>query len=88
MLREFAATLRRLAVAGATPPAAATFALLLVAAPLAGCGIKGPLRLPPPAAAPAAPAAPDATVAPAASTPPATPKPAAPAADPAAPAKP
>ena len=81
MLREFAATLRRLAVVRATPPAAAAFALLLVAAPLAGCGIKGPLKLPPPPAATATPAAP----APEKSAAPGAP---APAADPAAPAKP
>jgi len=78
MLREFAATLRSLAVAGAALPAAGALALLLVAAPLAGCGIKGPLRLPPPAAA--APAAP-APETPAAAAPPA------PATDPAAPTK-
>jgi len=81
MLREFAATLRSLAVAGAALPVAGALALLLVAAPLAGCGIKGPLRLPPPAAtAPATPAAP-APETPAAAAPPA------PATDPAAPTK-
>ena len=86
MLREFAATLRRLAVAGAAPSAAGALALLLAAAPLAGCGIKGPLRLPPPAAAPAAPAAPAASTTP--TTPEVKPAATAPATDPAAPAKP
>jgi predicted small lipoprotein YifL len=59
MLREFAANPR---------PLAAVAAILLAAAMLAGCGIKGPLKLPPapapaatpPAAASPAPAAPDA----------------------------
>ena len=48
MLREFAATLRAFATARATPSYAAAFAVLLLGAMLAGCGIKGPLKLPPP----------------------------------------
>lgn len=69
MLREFSATLRLLAVVRAALPAAAALAVLLVA----GCGIKGALRLPP-AAVPAASTAPAAQAAP---VPPAEPAPAA-----------
>ena len=79
MLREFAATLRTFAVARATPPVAAAIAILVGGALVAGCGIKGPLKLPPPAATPApeaarpAPPADPATAKPAAPTAPAKP---------------
>ena len=56
MLREFLDTHRRVAIAVATVVA-------IGAAPLAACGIKGPLKLPP-APATAAPAAEPATVPP------------------------
>lgn len=81
MLREIAATLRTFAVARATPPVAAAFALLLAGALVAGCGIKGPLKPPPPAAASA-----PSTAAPPRSAAPAAPAPAADPANPAAPA--
>jgi predicted small lipoprotein YifL len=55
MLRDFLAMLRPVATAPATAPAAAMFTLLLVAAALSACGIKGALR-PPPAAAASTPA--------------------------------
>jgi predicted small lipoprotein YifL len=48
MLREFAANPR---------PLAAAAVILLAAAMLAGCGIKGPLKLPPPATPAATPPA-------------------------------
>jgi predicted small lipoprotein YifL len=47
MLREFAATVRLDPAARARRPAAAAFAVLAAVALLAGCGIKGPLKLPP-----------------------------------------
>ena len=49
MLRQFAATLRAFTTARVTPSYAAAAAVLLLGALLAGCGIKGPLKLPPPA---------------------------------------
>jgi len=82
MLREFSATLRLLAVVRAALPAAAALAVLLVA----GCGIKGALRLPP-AAVPAAPV-PAASTAPAAQAAPVPPAETVPAAGPAPAAKP
>jgi len=59
MLRDYTAAMRALT-------AVTTFAVV-VAVPLAGCGIKGPLTLPPAPAAPAAaaPSAPAAAAAPA-----------------------
>ena len=83
MLREIAATFRTFALGRATPPVAVAFAMLVGGALVAGCGIKGPLKLPPRAAttAPAAPdsakkpAAPGAPAAAADADAPATPKP-------------
>ena len=78
MLREFAANPR---------PLAAVAAILLAAAVLAGCGIKGPLKLPPaPPPAPAATPPAAASPAPAPAAPEAATD-AAPAADSAAPGK-
>jgi predicted small lipoprotein YifL len=50
MLREIAATLRRPAPIRAALPIAVVAAMLAGSALLAGCGIKGALKLPPPAA--------------------------------------
>jgi len=77
MLRDYTAAMRALS-------AVTTFAVVVVAIPLTGCGIKGPLTLPP---APAAPTA-GAPAAPAGSPPPtpAASGEAAPATPPAAPA--
>ena len=49
MLREIAATFRLSAAARAAPPLAVAIAIVLGGALLAGCGIKGALKLPPPA---------------------------------------
>ena len=78
MLREIVATLRTFAAVRATPPVAAALVILLGGALVAGCGIKGPLKPLPPAAAPSAAGAPK----PAAPTEPAA------AGEPAAPVKP
>ena len=82
MLREITATLRALTTVRVARPVATALTIVLAGALVAGCGIKGPLKPPVPAATtpstPAAekPANPDAKPAPA------------PAAEPAAPLKP
>jgi len=68
---------RAVAAPRRTPPGPSTAIVLLSCAALCGCGIKGPLRMPPPApaAAPAdAAAAPASTASPAAIDPAAKPK--------------
>jgi predicted small lipoprotein YifL len=83
MLREISATLRPLGTIQAIRPVAAAFTILMAGALFAGCGIKGPLKLPPPATPAPATSAPEKP----ASVPAATTTPA-PAAEPAAPFKP
>jgi len=82
MLREITAPLRTLVTARAAPPVATAFTFLLAGALVAGCGIKGPLKPPPPTTATPSTPAPEKSAVPAATAEPV------PAAESAAPVKP
>jgi predicted small lipoprotein YifL len=78
MLREITATIRTRATVVSARAVATVVTIVLAGALIAGCGIKGPLKLPPPAATPSGPAtdkaaAPGATTAPAPAAEPALP---------------
>ena len=79
MLREITATLRALTTVRAARPVATAFTIVLAGALVAGCGIKGPLKPPVPAAttpptpAPERAVVPDSTAAPAPTAEPAAP---------------